>query len=206
MRWGINMAGLKFGTFSQAARVSNLDIDADLDMGVRWVIAAKGRFNEIDVDTMVKMVDGEMKFVAPARFTDRVIVPYTVTPSDNVYFTANNIDRNWFDTSFRMFSGSIIIGPTIVPISPRLLIDTENVQTYRSIQIRVYKNGEIIAVTDEYKESGTIRIDLSDLVEGDVLTFAGRTNSSGDYITVTNFRLAGDVVKHVIDGPTAEDG
>ncbi len=33
------MAGLKFGTFSQAARISNLDIDMDLDMGVHKIIS-----------------------------------------------------------------------------------------------------------------------------------------------------------------------
>ena len=42
------MAGLKFGTFSQAARISNLDIDMDLDMGVHKIIS-----NSITADSIL---------------------------------------------------------------------------------------------------------------------------------------------------------
>ena len=182
------MAGLKFSTFSQAARVSNLDIDADLDMGGRAVIAAKGRFNEVNLGKAV--------------VTDTLFFPYTVTPSENVYFTANISMPPTLETNYKPLIGSIVIGPTIVPISPRLYFDLTRGATHRS-QLRVHKNGEVIVTTDELTE-GTFAIDLPDLIGGDVLSFSARADQVTTAVTFSNFRLAGDVVKHIIDEPTAE--
>lgn len=186
------MAGLKFTTFSQAARISNLDIDADLDMGVLSVIAAKGRFNEVNLGKTV--------------VTDMLVLPYTVTPSDNVYYTAN-ITVDWFDKNdFTPINGSIVIGPTSVPISPRLLVDIESTLGNVWVRLRVYKNGDQVVNTMVPLSSAgmvTKSVDLPMLVGGDVLTFTTLANVNSG-ITLSNFRLAGDVVKYVVDGPTAE--
>jgi len=187
------MAGLKFGSFSQAARVSTLDIDMDLDMGVLGVIAANGQFTKANLGKTV--------------VTDTLILPYTVTPSENVYFTSD-ITAKWFKTNFEPISGSIVIGPTSVPISPRLYIDVETNSTTILVTLRVHKNGEVIAtiegINKNYPEDGTIAIDLPELVAGDVLTFSARATIETQGTKLSNFRLAGDVVIHVIDGPSAE--
>lgn len=210
MRWGIDMAGLKFGSFSQAARISNLDIDADLDMGVKAVIAATGRFTEIDQrdESGINITGSEVNINGTARFTDILITPYTVTPSDNVYFTAS-ITASSFSTSYSPISGSIVIGPTSGPISPRLYVDVEFTATNLWVELRVYKNSDLIG-TIRVERYGTDpnfvtkNIDLPELVGGDVLNFTARANISTGSIILKNFRLAGDVVKYVFDGPTAE--
>lgn len=204
------MAGLKFGSFSQAARISNLDIDADLDMGTRAVIAAKGRFAEIDQrdESGINITGSEVNINGAARFTDILVTPYTVTPSDNVYYTAN-ITSGWLTTTYSPISGSIVIGPTSGPISPRLYFDVEFTATNLWVELRVYKNSDLIG-TIKAERYGTDpnmltkNIDLPDLVGGDVLTFTARANISTGSIILKNFRLAGDVEKYVFDGPTAE--
>lgn len=198
------MARLKFSAYSQAARVSNLDIDMDLDMGVRAVIAAKGRFAEID-----QVDDSGIKITAPARFaktafTDTLIMPYTVTPSENVYYTANISMPSNLDVDYKPLIGSIRIGPTSIPITPRLYFDVSGLDTTRTLQVRIHKNDVVIFTTDVLTANGTIEIDLPNLIGGDVLSFSARTNKWISSVTIGNFRLAGDVIKHVIDGPSAE--
>lgn len=198
------MTGLKFGAYSQAARVSNLDIDADLDMGVRSVIAAKGRFSEIEpMDESVVNITGAR--LSNSVFTDTLIIPYTVTPSDNVYFTSD-ISQEIGSLTHTPINGSIVIGPTSTTISPRLFVDASTPgPAFGSTELRVYKNGVLIATNDEFPGlGGTVAIDLPELKGGDVLTFTARVTAEGKVFTFSNFRLAGDVVKHVLDEPTAE--
>ena len=187
------MAGLKFGTFSQAARVSNLDIDTDLDMGVLSVIAAKGQFTEAYLDKTV--------------VTDTLITPYTVVPSENVYFTADFSTKPWLYTTYTPLALSIKIGPTSIPISPRLYFNISSGvggSNNTRLQLRVHKNDEVIATTEEINTTGDHSIDLSDLMGGDILSFSARASRDTPYIGIENFRLAGDVVTHLIDTPTAE--
>ena len=204
------MVGFNPIFYAGSTKLSQVTIDSDLDMGARAVIAATGRFTEIDQrdESGINITGSEVNINGTARFTDILITPYTVTPSDNVYFTAS-ITASSFSTSFSPISGSIVIGPTSVPISPRLYVDVEFTATNLWVELRVYKNSDLIGTirVERYGQDPnmvTKDIDIPDVVGGDVLNFTARANVSTGSIRLKNFRLAGDVEKYVFDGPTAE--